>query len=91
MVSGSTPQSADIGTAFANPLAVIVTANNPVEPVDGGIVTFVANCGQRCYGDLFGILGRYREGAGEHHRGPDNVSANIKSMRLPRSSLLHSI
>ena len=32
-----------IGTAFANPLAVTVTANNPVEPVDGGVVSFVAN------------------------------------------------
>ena len=43
VVPGSTPQSADIGTAFANPLAVTITANNPVEPVDGGIVTFIAH------------------------------------------------
>lgn len=42
-VPGSTPQTATIGTAFANPLAVSVTANNPVEPVDGGVVTFAAN------------------------------------------------
>ncbi len=41
--AGSTPQSADIGTSFANPLALTVTANNPVEPVEGGIVNFVAN------------------------------------------------
>ena len=40
---GSTPQSADIGTNFANPLGVTVTANNPVDPVDGGIVTFIAH------------------------------------------------
>jgi predicted outer membrane repeat protein len=43
IVPGSTPQAADIGTAFANPLAVAVTANNAVEPVDGGVVIFVAN------------------------------------------------
>ena len=43
VVPGSTPQTANIGTAFANPLAVTATANNPVEPVDGGVVTFVAS------------------------------------------------
>src|SRR5262249_3472859 len=37
-VAGSTPQKAAIGAAFADPLAVAVTANNPVEPVDGGVV-----------------------------------------------------
>ena len=41
IVPGSTPQTSNIGTAFANPLAVTATANNPVEPVDGGVVTFV--------------------------------------------------
>ena len=41
-VPGSTPQTASIGTPFANPLAVTVTANNPVEPVDGGVVSFAA-------------------------------------------------
>ena len=40
---GSTPQSSDIGVAFTYPLAVSVAANNPVEPVDGGIVNFVVN------------------------------------------------
>jgi predicted outer membrane repeat protein len=39
-VAGSTPQSAAIGTAFANPLAVTVTANNAVEPVNGGVIRF---------------------------------------------------
>jgi hypothetical protein len=43
VVPGSTPQSAAIGAAFAAPLAVAVTANNPVEPVDGAVVSFVAN------------------------------------------------
>ncbi len=38
--AGSTPQTAIIGTAFANRLAVTVTANNPLEPVNGGLVSF---------------------------------------------------
>jgi hypothetical protein len=42
-VAGSTPQSALIGTPFANPLALTVAANNPMEPVNGGVVTFVAH------------------------------------------------
>ena len=41
LAAGSTPQTAAISTAFPNPLALSVTANNPVEPVDGGVVTFV--------------------------------------------------
>jgi hypothetical protein len=40
-VSGS-GQLAEAGTAFAAPLVVSVTANNPVEPVAGGQVTFTA-------------------------------------------------
>ncbi len=40
LVPGSSPQSADILTQFASPLAVTVTANNPVEPVDGGSIGF---------------------------------------------------
>jgi hypothetical protein len=39
-VANSTPQSAVVGKSFANPLAVTVTPNNPVEPVDGGVVNF---------------------------------------------------
>ncbi|WP_165230645.1 right-handed parallel beta-helix repeat-containing protein [Aquisphaera insulae] len=41
LVAG-TPQSSDIGTPFADPLAVSVAAVNPLEPVDGGVVRFVA-------------------------------------------------
>ena len=41
-VAGSTPQSVLLGVAFASPLAVTVTANNPVEPVDGGVISFAA-------------------------------------------------
>ncbi len=39
-VVGSTPQTVLTGEAFLNPLAVTVTAANPVEPVDGGVVGF---------------------------------------------------
>ena len=42
VAAGSTGQSTAIGTAFANPLVVTVTANNEVEPVYGGILTFAA-------------------------------------------------
>ena len=41
-VAGSTPQGTPVNSPFANPLAVIVTANNPLEPVAGGVVTFSA-------------------------------------------------
>ena len=41
-VAGSTPQRTSPGTAFANPLAVSVTANNAVEPVNGGLIAFTA-------------------------------------------------
>jgi predicted outer membrane repeat protein len=41
-IAGSTPQSASPGTAFAIALAVTVAANNAVEPVAGGVVTFTA-------------------------------------------------
>jgi hypothetical protein len=37
---GTSPQSAPTGEAFANPLAVTVVASNPIEPVDGGILTY---------------------------------------------------
>jgi hypothetical protein len=39
--SGDT-QATTLNTAFAAPLVVTVTANNPVEPVAGGVVTFKA-------------------------------------------------
>jgi fibronectin-binding autotransporter adhesin len=42
LVAGSTPQSAAVGTEFVNPLAATVTATNPVEPVDGGFISFAA-------------------------------------------------
>ncbi len=36
-------QSTVNGTAFANPLVVSVTANNPAEPVVGGVITYTIN------------------------------------------------
>ena len=39
-VAGSTPQTAFTTYSFANPLGVTVTANNPVEPVNGGLINF---------------------------------------------------
>ncbi len=45
LVVGSTPQSTTDETAFPNPLAVTVTANNSVEPVAGGVVAFAAPSG----------------------------------------------
>jgi hypothetical protein len=42
-VPGSSPQTTLVGTAFARPLAVTVTAVNPVEPVDGGIISFAVS------------------------------------------------
>ncbi len=42
LVRGSSPQAGLTGWAFANPLAVTVRANNPVEPLAGGIIRFSA-------------------------------------------------
>jgi fibronectin-binding autotransporter adhesin len=44
-IPGSTPQSVQVGTPFKNPLAAAVTASNPIEPVNGGVVSFVVNPG----------------------------------------------
>ena len=41
-ISNGDNQSADINTSFANPLAVLVTANNAGEPVQGGAITFTS-------------------------------------------------
>jgi predicted outer membrane repeat protein len=42
-LAGSTPQTATVGAVFANALAVTVKAKNPGEPVNGGVIKFVAN------------------------------------------------
>ncbi len=39
-VAGSNPLSTPVNQPFPKPLVFTVTANNPVEPVDGGIVRF---------------------------------------------------
>ncbi len=36
-------QSTVNGTVFANPLSVSVAANNPIEPVAGGVITYTVN------------------------------------------------
>ena len=41
-VASGNNQSTTVNTAFTNPLVATVTANNPVEPVAGGSVTFTA-------------------------------------------------
>jgi len=43
--SGSSPQSTRLNSSFADPLGVTVTANNPLEPVDGGVITFAVQTG----------------------------------------------
>jgi fibronectin-binding autotransporter adhesin len=40
-LTGGDNQSAVVGTAFAQPLGLAVAAVNPVEPVAGGMVTFI--------------------------------------------------
>ncbi len=42
VTTGSSPQATLIGIAFANPLALTVTAKNSIEPVAGGIISFSA-------------------------------------------------
>jgi uncharacterized repeat protein (TIGR01451 family) len=42
-VAGSTPQAVVTGAEFPNPLALIVTALNPIEPVAGGVVSYTVN------------------------------------------------
>jgi ELWxxDGT repeat protein len=44
-VNGGNSQRTQVNTAFGNPLEVQIAANNPLEPVDGGRVTFTAPAG----------------------------------------------
>ncbi len=44
-VVGGTPQSSTINTAFADPFSVSVTADDPEEPVAGGVISFAAPSG----------------------------------------------
>ena len=46
-----------------------VTANNPIEPVNGGVVSFVANpAANGATAILLGPLGRHRRRPGRRHR-----------------------
>ena len=65
-VAGSTPQTALVGTAFEHPLAVAVTANNPLEPIDGGQVGFAVLSSA-------GGAARPRLGRPDHRRGPPGL------------------
>ena len=93
-VAGSTPQTAAIGTPFANPLAVTVTANNPVEPVDGGVVSFVANpAANGASAILLGPLGRHRRRPGRRHRRAQQRGRIVHGHRVgpgPGTRLLRS-
>ncbi len=40
--TGGTPQSTTVNTAFTTPITATVTANNAIEPVAGGAVTYIA-------------------------------------------------
>ena len=60
LVTGGTGQHALTGTAFANPLAVTVTARNSAEPVAGGVITFSAS-GQRCLRHSLQLHGHDRQ------------------------------
>ena len=68
-IAGSTPQSSAIGAAFVHPLAVTVTADDQVEPVDGGIRHLRrAFCDKRRLGVSVRQLGRHRRRWGGHVR-----------------------
>jgi predicted outer membrane repeat protein len=56
IVSGGNGQTALVGQAYASPLTVTVTPNNPVEPVNGGSVFFAANFGTNPGVDPFALL-----------------------------------
>ena len=66
VASGSTPQSAYPNAAFANPLVITVTANNPAEPVDGGVVTFLC-AGLGAHGHALGDDRDHRRRRGQRH------------------------
>ena len=74
--AGSTPQQTTDGIPFANPLAVIVTANNPAEPVAGGVVTFTESS-PGSQADL-----RRRDG---HHGGDGSASVIACDDSIPGS------
>ena len=86
LVAG-TPQSADIGTPFADPLAVSVTANNPLEPVDGGVVSFVADRVSGATAILLGPLGGHRRRPGRHHRRAQQRARQLHRRRVRAGSI----
>ena len=89
-VPGSTPQTASIGTAFATPLAVTVTANNPVEPVDGGVVSFTNTTPWRL-GDPVAPLGRHRRRPGRHRRRAQQCGRQLRRGRVGHGLILRLV
>ena len=82
---GSTPQTAQIGTEFANPLSATVTANNPVEPVDGGRVTFVSQpSASGAYAIFLDLVGRHRGRPGRGHRRARQCRRQLPGRRVRR-------
>jgi hypothetical protein len=71
VVAGTTPQSAAVGTAFAKALVVTVTANNPNEPVAGGVVTFTAPSGAAS-----AVLSGHSATIGSHRTASIKATAN---------------
>ncbi len=68
IITGGNNQSAIVGAAFANPLQVTVTANNPVEPVVGGVITYCRSAhGRRRRADQQHGHDRVRRHRQRHH------------------------
>jgi CSLREA domain-containing protein len=56
-VTGNNPQSTPVNQRFPKPLTFTVMANNPVEPVDGGIVRFAVRTAHRASATLSAATG----------------------------------
>ena len=76
-VAGSTPQSAIIGQTFADPLAVTVVSVNPVEPVDGGFVTFVVNSSGGSSGGISATSSMIEDGTASVSITANNIPGNF--------------
>ena len=74
-VTGGTPQNAQLGARFANPLAVSVVANDPLEPVAGGVISFTATPGA---GGASAILSGTTANIGANARAQVMATANLQ-------------
>ena len=80
LVAGSTAQTARIGAPFANPLAVTVAANKPIEPVNGGAVSFVANLFNGATGILLAPSAVIADGRAADVAGPNNADGSYTAV-----------